>query len=139
MGVNRRSFIKGVLGLFGSSLARKLGVGVAAATTSATVLPTVAKALPSAYGTRVRAQVFEVIVRQAVAGAPWREICEGPMRVNGISCDEVEEEMQHRLRLKRELISESSGRLSDAELIRINSKVHRMRMVPSLFTFEIHS
>lgn len=48
------------------------------------------------YGTGVRAQVFEVIVRQALAGAPWREICAGPMQVNNISPDEVEEEVKRR-------------------------------------------
>jgi hypothetical protein len=48
------------------------------------------------YGTGVRAQVFEVIVRQALAGAPWREICAGPMQVNNISPDEVEAEVKRR-------------------------------------------
>jgi hypothetical protein len=49
-----------------------------------------------AYGSGVRAQVFEVIVRQALAGAPWREICAGPMAVNGISPEEIEEEVKRR-------------------------------------------
>lgn len=48
------------------------------------------------YGNGVRAQVFEVIVRQALAGAPWREICAGPMQVNNISPDEVEAEVKKR-------------------------------------------
>lgn len=48
------------------------------------------------YGSGVRAQVFEVIVRQALAGAPWREICAGPMSVNNISPDEVESEVKRR-------------------------------------------
>jgi hypothetical protein len=48
------------------------------------------------YGSGVRAQVFEVIVRQALAGAPWREICAGPMQVNNISPDEVESEVKRR-------------------------------------------
>jgi hypothetical protein len=48
------------------------------------------------YGSGVRAQVFEVIVRQALAGAPWREICAGPMQVNNISPDEVEGEVKRR-------------------------------------------
>ncbi|MBN8659504.1 MAG: hypothetical protein J0M35_04020 [Candidatus Obscuribacter phosphatis] len=55
--------------------------------------------LPNAsgrHGSGVRAQVFEVIVRQALAGAPWREICAGPMQVNGISPDEVESEVKRR-------------------------------------------
>ncbi len=48
------------------------------------------------YGSGVRAQVFEVIVRQAIAGAPWREICEGPMAVNKITPDEVQAEVDRR-------------------------------------------
>ncbi|MBC7997832.1 MAG: hypothetical protein IAF58_07810 [Leptolyngbya sp.] len=48
------------------------------------------------YGSGVRAQVFEVIVRQALAGAPWREICAGPMQVNNITPDEVESEVKRR-------------------------------------------
>jgi hypothetical protein len=51
---------------------------------------------PGSYGSGVRAQVFEVIVRQALAGAPWREICSGPMQVNNISPDEVEAEVKRR-------------------------------------------
>jgi hypothetical protein len=51
---------------------------------------------PGSYGSGVRAQVFEVIVRQALAGAPWREICAGPMQVNNISPDEVEVEVKRR-------------------------------------------
>lgn len=53
--------------------------------------------LMGAYGGGVRQQVFEVIVRQAMAGAPWREICEGPMRVNSITIKEVEDEVRKRL------------------------------------------
>lgn len=49
------------------------------------------------YGPDVRDQVFEVIVRQALAGAPWREICAGPMQVNNISPQEVEAEIKRRL------------------------------------------
>lgn len=49
------------------------------------------------YGPGVRAQVFEVIVRQALAGAPWRELCAGPMRVNDIDPEEVEYEVNRRL------------------------------------------
>lgn len=55
-----------------------------------------ANAGPGSYGSGVRAQVFEVIVRQALAGAPWREICAGPMQVNNISPDEVESEVKRR-------------------------------------------
>lgn len=48
------------------------------------------------YGIGVRAQVFEVIVRQALAGAPWREICAGVMQVNDITPEEIEEELRRR-------------------------------------------
>jgi hypothetical protein len=48
------------------------------------------------YGTAVRAQVFEVIVKQAIAGAPWREICAGPMHANDINPEEIEEELSRR-------------------------------------------
>jgi hypothetical protein len=48
------------------------------------------------FGSSVRAQVFEVVVRQAVAGAPWRLICAGPMKVNNITEDMVEEELKRR-------------------------------------------
>jgi hypothetical protein len=48
------------------------------------------------YGKGIRAQVFEVIVRQAIAGAPWRQICVGPMQVNSITPEEIEEEVRRR-------------------------------------------
>jgi hypothetical protein len=48
------------------------------------------------YGAGVRAQVFEVIVRQAMAGVAWQLICAGPMKVNSISTKEVEEEVRRR-------------------------------------------
>lgn len=48
------------------------------------------------YGMGVRQQVFEVIVRQALAGAQWRELCAGPMQVNNISPEEVESEVKRR-------------------------------------------
>ncbi|MDZ4832408.1 MAG: hypothetical protein SGJ27_01275 [Candidatus Melainabacteria bacterium] len=49
------------------------------------------------YSAAVREQVFEVIVRQALAGAPWREICAGPMLLNNITPQEVEAEIKKRL------------------------------------------
>ncbi|MBP7861257.1 hypothetical protein KA183_06210 [bacterium] len=53
--------------------------------------------LPSGvYGTSVRQQVFEVVMRQAMAGAPWKELCKGPMKVNGIDPKEIEEELKRR-------------------------------------------
>ncbi len=48
------------------------------------------------YGSGVRAQVFEVIVRQALAGTKWREICAVPMQSNNISPQEVEAEVKRR-------------------------------------------
>lgn len=50
----------------------------------------------SSYASGVRAQVFEVIVRQAMAGAPWLEICEGPLKVNNIHPDEIQAEVERR-------------------------------------------
>ena len=47
-------------------------------------------------GESVRQQVFEVIVRQAMAGVPWRQVCQGPMQVNGITFEEIEEELKRR-------------------------------------------
>lgn len=44
----------------------------------------------------IRRQVFEVIVRQAIAGAPWREICAGPMLEINITAEEVEAEVERR-------------------------------------------
>jgi Ca-activated chloride channel family protein len=51
------------------------------------------------YGMGVRAQVLEVIVRQAIAGAPWRQICAGSMQVNNITEEEVQAEVDRRLAL----------------------------------------
>lgn len=48
------------------------------------------------YSSGVRAQVFEVIVKQALADAPWKEICAAPMTVNNITVEEVEAELQRR-------------------------------------------
>jgi hypothetical protein len=52
--------------------------------------------LLSPYGKDVRGQVFEVIVRQGLAGAPWREIFQGPMMVNRISEASVAYEIKRR-------------------------------------------
>ena len=49
-----------------------------------------------AYGKAVRDQVFEVIVRQALAGAPWRQICAGPIEVNNIDPDDIQAEVDRR-------------------------------------------
>lgn len=50
----------------------------------------------AAYGSAVRAQVLEVVIRQALAGAPWKEVCRGPMLVNDISVEEVEDAVRRR-------------------------------------------
>jgi hypothetical protein len=55
----------------------------------------------SPYGAGVRSQVFDVIVRQAMAGARWKEICAEPMRVNGILPEEIEAEVQRRRALQK--------------------------------------
>lgn len=55
----------------------------------------------------VRDQVFEVIVRQALAGAPWRLICAGPMKVNGITEEEIQREVDRRLEMYANCLSQS--------------------------------
>jgi Ca-activated chloride channel family protein len=50
----------------------------------------------SSYGSGVRSQVFEVIVRQAMAGVDYENVCAGPMQVNNISREEVEQEVSRR-------------------------------------------
>jgi hypothetical protein len=47
-------------------------------------------------GMTLRQQVLEVIVRQAMAGAPWQEICAGPMKMQNITVEEVEEAVKRR-------------------------------------------
>ena len=44
----------------------------------------------------VRALVFEIIVRQAMAGTPWKEVSAGPMYANRISAEEIEAEVERR-------------------------------------------
>ena len=103
MDLQRRKFLQMLGGAYGAGLAQTLGFGAVASTAAAaaTPLPAAAAASPfaaGAYGSGVRQQVFEVIVRQAVAGAPWREICAGPMRVNNICAEDVEREVARRLK-----------------------------------------
>lgn len=103
MGVNimnrdRREFLQRFAAVCGTGMARALGAG----TVFAAVEPAIAKAAgaaalyPPIEQTGIRAQVFEVIVKQAMAGAPWREICVGPMKVNKISVQQIEEEIARR-------------------------------------------
>jgi phosphoribosylaminoimidazole-succinocarboxamide synthase len=44
----------------------------------------------------IRAQIVEVVVRQAIAGARWREICAAAMQANQITPEQIEEEMSRR-------------------------------------------
>jgi len=79
-----------------SNLANNPGISNQAIPRPQVSAPTTPMMGSGSYGSGVRAQVFEVIVRQALAGAPWREICAGPMQVNNISPDEVEAEVKRR-------------------------------------------
>ena len=113
MDQERRKFLRGMAAACATGIAHnfKIGAtliagGAAAAGTAASAASTTSAAAAvgagavavaaGAYGTGVRAQVFEVIVRQAIAGAPWKEICQGPMQVNAISPDDVEREILRR-------------------------------------------
>jgi len=60
------------------------------------------------YGSGIRSQVFEVIVRKAMSGEPWRETCLAPMRVNNITAEEVAREVDRRQAMARSS-SPSSG------------------------------
>lgn len=102
--LNRRKFLTRLGAAVGFGFSRSIGAlsasplvapvaataAVAAGTTAA------ASAMNSPYGAGIRAQVLEVIVRQAAAGAPWKEICKGPMNVNNISTSEVEDLLAER-------------------------------------------
>ncbi len=44
----------------------------------------------------LRQAVFDIVVKQAVAGAPWKDLCRGPMEINGISIAEIEAEVSRR-------------------------------------------
>jgi len=95
MTINRRTFLlAGVAGLAAVSTHGARALARTWSQAAAPVAPAapVAAAAMGAYGGGVRAQVFEVIVRQAMAGAPWKEICAGPMMVNNIKPEEIEAE-----------------------------------------------
>jgi hypothetical protein len=44
------------------------------------------------YGAGVRAQIFELAVRQALSGGAWRQTCASAMKSNNITPEEVEAE-----------------------------------------------
>lgn len=76
-----------------------------------------------AYGSGVRGQVFEVIVRQAMAGAPWRQICEGPMAVNKISVAEVLAEVDRR----RKMVGQSSFKRSEEQKAKMDKEFKKVK------------
>jgi hypothetical protein len=112
----RRKFLQQLALACTAGVARSIGVG--AAFVSASTLQVKASAATAAVETvgavatvassatisaataagfsKVRSQVMEVIVRQGVSGAPWREICWGPMKVNNIDPEEIEQAIQRR-------------------------------------------
>ena len=49
-------------------------------------------------GSLTREQIFEVIVRIGLTGAKWRTLCEETMLANKLNADEIEEEIQKRLK-----------------------------------------
>jgi hypothetical protein len=102
MSLGRRRFLfAGVAGLAATTTSglRAIASVLSAQPPAATVAATALTAAASPYGAGVRGQVFEVVVRQALGGAPWREICAGPMQVNNISPTEVEAEVIRRQKL----------------------------------------
>jgi hypothetical protein len=99
MKIDRRTFLKNAAAVITGGFARALTIGAAATATTAVASATVVAAATGKYGPGVRARVFEVIVRQGLAGAPWREICAGPMMVNAITTEEVDAEIARRRRL----------------------------------------
>jgi tetratricopeptide (TPR) repeat protein len=44
----------------------------------------------------LRQAVFDIVVKQAVAGAPWKDLCRGPLEINGITEAEIEAEVGRR-------------------------------------------
>jgi len=100
MKIERRNFLKKMAGVCVVGVGGKVvgGVAVVSGVTApaAIAATTVGATAAGAYGAGVRAQVFEVIVRQAMAGAPWKEICAGPMMVNKICAADVEAEVERR-------------------------------------------
>ena len=101
MNSERRKFLQQLATMCGAGVVRTLGIGLgvgagaaAAPGTTAVVAgaPTLARSA-GPYGQGVRQQVLEVIARQAINEAPWREICKGPMDVNFITEEDVQREI----------------------------------------------
>lgn len=102
MNPDRRKFLQQLAAVCAGGVARTLGIGCTSAVVAHAGAATVATSAAAAttavglYGGSIRSQVFEVIVRQGMAGAPWREICQGPMQVNNISEAEIQAEINRR-------------------------------------------
>jgi hypothetical protein len=98
--VNRRRFLfAGAAGLSAVATGGLSAIAKSAASNPMAPASITAAVGVSPYGAGVRAKILEVIVRQALAGAPWREICAGPMQVNQIAEAEVELEVARRRKL----------------------------------------
>ena len=109
MDQERRKFLRQLATACAAGVAKNLAIGTslaagAAATATSTALASAstaaaagATAAEGAYGVSVRGQVFEVIVRQAIAGTAWKSICAGPLQVNNISEEEIENEVKRRV------------------------------------------
>lgn len=80
---------------------------------------------PGKFGAGVREQVLEVIVRQALAGAPWREICAGPMHVNNITAQEVEDEVRRRMALAQDF-EEGDVNTVDHNMVKCEKLIKRL-------------
>lgn len=100
MTLERRKFLQQFSAACGAGLARimgfSIGTGLMSSMSASKAGAAEALALGTAHQT-VRAQVLTVVARQAINGAPWKEICAGPMQINDISVAEVEAEI---MRLK---------------------------------------
>ncbi|MBS1953224.1 MAG: hypothetical protein JST89_03505 [Cyanobacteria bacterium SZAS-4] len=103
MNSDRRKFLQQMAAVCAGGVARTLGIGCttavaahASVATTAAVAAGATAATAGAYGASIRGQVFEVIVRQGMAGAPWREICAGPMQINNITEAEIQTEINRR-------------------------------------------
>ncbi len=108
MKMERRKFLGQLAGACAAGVSRHLGLGVttavaaggaAAAATGASAAAATGGVTASVAMSGVRLQVFEVIVRQASVGDPWKEICAGAMLVNNITEEDVEQELKRRIEL----------------------------------------
>ncbi len=63
-----------------------------------TAEPAKPKEVIPADGSLTRDQIFEVIVRIGLTGAKWRQLCEETMLANKITAEEIEQEIEKRLK-----------------------------------------